>query len=93
MLNESFRLFAILSLHCQYPSLAAEREDIILLMSQMYVHNQSKICNLYVFKRKKVFSKNIHSDQNVHVLVTYMNDMTRTAWVRFPKSSIAKYGH
>ncbi len=49
MLKVFFLLFAILSLHCQYPSLAAEREDIILLMFLMYVHNQSKICNRYVF--------------------------------------------
>ncbi len=49
MLKVFFLLFAILSLHCQYPSLAAEREDIILLILLMYVHNQSKICNLYVF--------------------------------------------
>ncbi len=47
MLKVFFLLFAILSLHCQYPSLAAEREDIILLMLLMYVHNQSKILNLY----------------------------------------------
>ncbi len=65
MLKVFFLLFAILSLHCQYPSLAAEREDIILLMLLMYVHNQSKIGNLKIFQNKFLLLTRLYLfDQN-----------------------------